>query len=57
MAGLLHYGALRDVQDLSEPVGTGTGHRAEMKHRSGIEGCSVAEIKDRLVERGVEVRR
>lgn len=57
IAGLLHYGALRDVEGLSPPEGTGTGHRAEMKNRSGIEGCSVAELKAKLGERGVDVRR
>jgi len=57
VAGLLHYGTLRDAEGLSEPEGTGTGHRAELKYRSGIEGSSIAAIKARLAERGVEVRR
>ena len=57
IAGLLHYGALRDIEGLSPPAGTGTGHRAEMKNRSGIEGCSVADLKAKLDERGINVRR
>jgi len=57
VAGLLHYGALRDVEGLSAPEGTGTGHRAEMKNRSGIEGCSVTELKAELAARGIDVRR
>jgi cyclase len=57
IAALLHYSVLRDVDGLSEPEGTGMGHRAEMKTRAGIEGISVQELKARLSERGIEVRR
>jgi len=57
IAGLLHYGTLRDRGDLSPPSGTGTGHKAEQQRRAGIEGSSVREIKARLAQRGVDVRR
>ncbi|MEZ4218917.1 MAG: imidazole glycerol phosphate synthase cyclase subunit [Myxococcota bacterium] len=57
VAGLLHYGALRDRADLSPPEGTGTGHAAELQRRSGIEGSSVGAVKEALAARGIEVRR
>jgi cyclase len=56
VAGMLHYATLRDVEHLSEPEGTGTGHRAELKNRSQIEGSSIAVIKAGLAKRGVELR-
>ncbi|HXV35507.1 MAG TPA: imidazole glycerol phosphate synthase cyclase subunit [Myxococcota bacterium] len=55
VAGLLHYGTLRDVA-MAEPLDVGIGHAAEKHKRKRIEGTSLEDLKAHLRARGIDVR-
>jgi imidazole glycerol-phosphate synthase subunit HisF len=55
VAGLLHYGTLRDVE-MSDPLDVGIGHAAEKDKRTRIEGASLAGLKAHLRAREIDVR-
>jgi cyclase len=55
VAGLLHYGTLRDFE-MADPEGVGIGHAAEKGKRAGIGGASLAELKAHLRASKIDVR-
>jgi len=55
VAGLLHYGTLRDFE-MADPVDVGIGHAAEKGKRTGINGVPLADLKAHLRERKIDVR-